>query len=105
MRGKEKPHPSEASDKLVGEAILQKPPVVKFNPETGDLTVDGLSVNLEVFAKIFSDNPRLLWRFIRAGGQIDAVAFDERQVIWLDPTPQSDLESRIASETEPASGG
>ena len=67
-----------------------KKPVVKFNPETCDLTVDGLTVNLEVFAKIFSDNPRLLWRFIRAGGQIDAVAFDERQVIWLDPTPQSE---------------
>jgi hypothetical protein len=65
---------------------LQKTPVVKFNPETCDLTVDGLTVNLEVFAKIFSDNPRLLWRFIRTRSQIDAVAFDERQVIWLDPT-------------------
>jgi hypothetical protein len=82
---------------------LRKRPVVKFNPETCDLTVDGLTVNLEVFAKIFSDNPRLLWRFIRASGQIDAVAFDERHVIWLDPTPQSDPETRTASETEPAS--
>jgi hypothetical protein len=81
---KRKPHRSEASDKLGSEAILRKRPVVKFNPETCELTVDGLTVNLEVFAKIFSDNPRLLWRFIRANGQIDAVAFDERHVIWLD---------------------
>jgi hypothetical protein len=94
MQAKEKPHRSGAGGKLAAMAPLRPRPAVKFDQKTGDLTIDGLSVNLEVFAKIFGDNPRMLWRFVREGDRIDAVAFDEREVIWLDPTLQSEPEPR-----------
>lgn len=94
MLAKEKPHMDGAHGKLRAMAPLHPRPAVKFDPETGDLTINGLVVNLEVFAKIFGDNPRILWQFIREGDRIEAVAFDERDVIWLDPKPQSEMEPR-----------
>jgi hypothetical protein len=74
---------------MAAMAPLRPRPVVKFDPKTGDLTIDGLLVNLEVFAKIFGDNPRILWTFIREDDRIEAVALDERDVIWLDPMPET----------------
>lgn len=59
--------------------------VVKFNPGTQELTVNGMVVSLEIFAKIFEDNPRILWRFRVVGDGIEAIPFDERHVIWLEP--------------------
>jgi hypothetical protein len=62
-------------------------PVVKFNPGTQELTVNGMVVSLDVFAKIFEDNPRILWRFRMVGDRIEAIPVDERHVIWLEPEP------------------
>lgn len=59
--------------------------VVKFNPGTQELTVNGMVVSLEIFAKIFEDQPRILWRFKLVGDRIEALPIDERHVIWLEP--------------------
>jgi hypothetical protein len=59
--------------------------VVKYNPGAQELTVNGMVVSLEVFAKIFEDNPRVLWRFRMVGDRIEALPIDERHVIWTEP--------------------
>jgi hypothetical protein len=65
---------------------------VKFNPITEELTVNGMVVSLEIFAKIFEDNPRILWRFKLVGDRIEAIPIDERHAIWLDPTQEPSSE-------------
>ena len=64
-----------------------KKPVVKVNPITGMITVNGMVVDVDVLAAIFSAPARVLWRFQIVDDELKATAFDERQVIWLDPTP------------------
>jgi hypothetical protein len=64
---------------------LAKKRKVKFNPITEELTVNGMVISIDIFAKIFADNPRILWRFRMVGDRIEAIPIDERHVIWLDP--------------------
>jgi hypothetical protein len=66
---------------------LAKKIKVKFDPLTEELTVNGMVISLEIFAKIFEDQPRILWRFKLVGDRIEALPIDERHVIWLEPSP------------------
>jgi hypothetical protein len=63
---------------------------VKFDPITEELTVNGMVVSLELFAMIFEDNPRVLWRFRLVGDRIEAIPVDERHAIWLEPERDSE---------------
>lgn len=58
---------------------------LSVEPITGEFTVNGYRVGREVIAAILDSDPRILWRFIRRDGEIQAVPYTEKQIIWIDP--------------------
>lgn len=62
---------------------------IRFNEETGILDIDGVLISASVLREMVDPDRRLLFRFERKDGIIQAKAFDESNVVWLD---ESDLQ-------------
>jgi hypothetical protein len=58
---------------------------VHIDPDA--IVIQGKRIDLGVFLALIDADKRLLWRFIEREGKIEAVCFDEQQVIWIDQPP------------------
>jgi hypothetical protein len=56
---------------------------VKFEPIMGMLEVNGMMVDVELFAMLFKAPARVLWRFEVVEDRVVATPYDEREVIFL----------------------
>jgi hypothetical protein len=54
--------------------------------DANTITINGKHLAVNVFYAIMdtSSRQRTLWQFIEKDGEIQAVAYSERQVIWID---------------------
>jgi hypothetical protein len=48
------------------------------------LVVNGMELDGEILKAIVQPDKRVLWAFVRKGGDVRPVAYTEQQVIWLD---------------------
>lgn len=64
---------------------------IRFNEETGILDVDGVLISAKVLKELVNPDNRLLFRFERKDGIIQAIAFNENSVVWIE---DSDLQDK-----------
>ena len=69
---------------------------IRYNEEIGTIDIDGVVISANVLRELVDPNRRLLFRFEKKNGVIQATAFSESQVIWLE---QSDLEREAGEAT------
>jgi hypothetical protein len=58
--------------------------IIRFSEEHGTITIDGVVISAGVLRELVDPDRRLLFRFERKDGLIQATAYSESQVIWLD---------------------
>ena len=57
---------------------------IRFNEEIGTLDIDGTLISASVLRELVDPDRRLLFRFERLGGVIQATAYSENQIVWLE---------------------
>lgn len=57
---------------------------IRFNEEIGTLDIDGVIISASVLRELVDPDRRLLFRFERKNGVVQATAYAETQVLWLD---------------------
>jgi hypothetical protein len=57
---------------------------ITVHPLVDTLVINGLEIDASILAAVIVPNNRLLWAFVRNGNTVQAVAYDEEKVIWLD---------------------
>jgi hypothetical protein len=58
---------------------------IRVDEEVGTLEIDGVLLSANVLRELVDPDRRLLFRFQRRGGVIEAIPLDESKVIWIDP--------------------
>ena len=73
---------------------------IRVNQEMGTITIDGVTIDAKLLREICDPAKRLLYRFVRRGGVIYAVTFDETKCIWMDRVdePSDELSLPVAEE-------
>jgi hypothetical protein len=63
---------------------------IRFNEELGTITIDGRVISASVLREIVDPEKNLLFRFRERDGIIQAVAYSEEQVIWMEKVDEQD---------------
>jgi hypothetical protein len=67
---------------------------IRFNEEIGTITIDGVVISANVLLELVNPDRRLLFRFERKDGKIQATAFSEEQVLWLDRPSDHEVQNQ-----------
>lgn len=73
---------------------------IRFNEELGTLEIDGRMISAAVLREIVDPNRRMLFRFERIDGVIQATAYTEGQVIWIDKERDPDRVATLEVKTK-----
>ena len=57
---------------------------IRFNEEIGTIDIDGVVISANVLRELVNPDRRLLFRFERKDGVIQATAYGEENVVWLE---------------------
>jgi len=58
---------------------------IRVDEQVGTISIDGVLISVGVLRELVDPDHRLLFRFQRRGGVIEAIPIGEEKVIWIDP--------------------
>jgi hypothetical protein len=64
---------------------MAKKPRIALDLDAGIIRVNDTEIDIEVLLAIAEPKSRVLWGFIEEDGRVQAVPYDEKQVIWIQP--------------------
>jgi hypothetical protein len=67
---------------------------IRFNEELGTIDIDGVIISASVLRELVNPDRRLLFRFERKDGVIQATAYSEMQILWLDKPLENEENSQ-----------